>query len=76
MVAERERPAFVDKGPDQDALGWCNAACGARNTGKGRWKVEEEEDAWPSTVQGAYVMAPVYGFAYLSQQRVQGCEGS
>ena len=78
VVAARER---LDAGPDQDALCWCNAAWGARKTGSGRWNVDEdvdEDEFGPSdgVVQDAYVIAPLYGRAYLSQHREQGCEGS
>ena len=76
VVAARARPEPepAPGGLDQDALGWCSAAWGARKVESGRWKLDvEDEGALP---QGAYVIAPAYGFAYRSQQREQGCEGS
>ena len=75
---DRERSdAPPGDGPPQGELWLCSDACGARNLGRGRWNVEEEEDPGSlSYDQSAYVIGPEKGFAYFSQQREQGCEGS
>ena len=46
--------------------------------GSGRWKFDVDDDADAPSVdpQGAYVIAPADGFAYFSQQRAHGCDGS
>lgn len=79
VVEARERPAEDEDGPDQDALCVCSADCGVRNVGSGRWKSEvgdDDDDALSVDPQGAYLIAPAYGFAYFSQQRAHGYDGS